>query len=589
MLTLEEYEKLVNFRKKYLKEHLNKLLDNINKSQNTIEAQKKTIFRNAGEMNSLRQEAEYYAQYEKLIEFDREFRNQKEQDEHFKNMVKFVSDEKTRLSLERSYYKKTYSFDVLMGKVNKAVQENTRMSFRQTIGDILKSATHITKKGKEYGQVLYEDSGLFRELKRISKLSVKKAKEELSKLDQDRKNGINKDNLRDYTIKRELLYFYSKEDMDAQNMNEIVKHLGDLRMESYVMLNEIKKQNLLDEFEIIDGINKTILDNKILGDGGAKKVLRRIIEMLFINEHGTLEDVVEYITDSKLARKLSLTDNEINYKVAVAKQNKKLMDRIQNEVLSLYARNKNMPIPTTEKSWTKLFKQWTEDWNTAIAKLSPTNSAGDKMPPHEINMYSLIDVELQRRNPQTAELIKKYYKDDMNTIDELLQNLPEEALTMADLLFETAQDRDRLTPYYVMVFNRDMGEVENYFPRTSYHDEIPDFFNLNLNKDINKVSAIEHRSKDAIPKFANALTKTLNHIKQTEYVINMAPKVKSMTQLFNNTLTRNIIEDKFGKKVMDNLLKHIESLQLKHFREYESEMDDIYTHLLLLPYIFLST
>jgi hypothetical protein len=210
MLTLSEYEKLINFRKKYLKEHLTKLMEDINKSQNIIEAQKKTIFRNAGEMNSLRQEAEYYAQYEKLIQFDREFRNQKEQDDHFKNMIKFVADEKTRLSLERSYYKKTYSFDVLMGRVKKSIQENTRMSFRQTIGDILRSSTHITKKGKEYGQVLYEDSGLFKELKRISKLSVKKAKEELLKLENDRKQEINKDNLMNYTIKRELLYFYRR-------------------------------------------------------------------------------------------------------------------------------------------------------------------------------------------------------------------------------------------------------------------------------------------------------------------------------------------------------------------------------------------
>jgi hypothetical protein len=78
-----------------------------------------------------------------------------------------------------------------------------------------------------------------------------------------------------------------------------------------------------------------------------------------------------------------------------------------------------------------------------------------------------------------------------------------------------------------------MGQVKNYFPRTSFHKEIPDFFNLDINKDINNVSAVEHRDINSIPKFTNALYKTVNYLKQTGFVVNVAPKLKALMQLFN--------------------------------------------------------
>jgi hypothetical protein len=120
-----------------------------------------------------------------------------------------------------------------------------------------------------------------------------------------------------------------------------------------------------------------------------------------------------------------------------------------------------------------------------------------------------------------------------------------------------------------------MGQVENYFPRTSFHDDATDFFNLDLNADMNKISAVEKRTPYPIPKFENAFNKTMNHIKATEYVVYVAPKLKSLMQIFNATQTRELITNKFGDTIYKNLSTHLKSLQLNQLLDYESTMDKI--------------
>jgi hypothetical protein len=681
-LTLEEYDRLVNFQKKYLKEHLNELLANVNKSQDLIKNQQNEIFRKTGALNDLREQLDYYLQYEKLIEFDREFRNQAEQHDYFLANIRYLQDEEARISIERMYYRRDRSFEKIMELVNRGVEEQTRNSFIKSIREILKSSSHITRKGKEYGRVMYEDSGLFDQLKKIARYSMKHAREELKNLEEDRRAGKNLDNERDYTLKRELLYLFGNRNIDVKNMEKIVHDLGQLRRESSERLQEIRRQSLLDQFGKIVEISGAIRENKILGN----RPMKFLAENFFVNQLGNLEDLLSYVTNERIARELSPTENEMAYRVSTDRRlgdlltkmknilaigdedanrsqreaaEKGLEERrtkreeltrelkdLKNDILDSGYRLKDLEStaeglseelresrenPRTSPSKLRELKKkardsrrermefkkqleakgrrlgelrsaikkledrnretWIEDgrrtldnkieeWLKPLATLTPENNDGQKLQSYEIDTFGLMDIYLQLKNPQTAKVIGYRYANDMARINELLDSMTEEQLKIADLLAETVQDRDRLNPYYVLVFDRDMGNVENYFPRTSYSHDMPDFFNLNVNKDLSKVSAVEHRSLNSVPKFGNALAKTANHLRQTEFVIHMAPKLKALNQLLTNSSTRNSIEKRFGQKTYKNLLAHLESLQMNQFSRYSTTLEDLQVHML---------
>jgi hypothetical protein len=86
--------------------------------------------------------------------------------------------------------------------------------------------------------------------------------------------------------------------------------------------------------------------------------------------------------------------------------------------------------------------------------------------------------DLLSKNKQTRKLLENYYGSYIKKLDEMVLNSPDEFKKVENILFESVQDRNELNPYFVIEFNRDMGEVENYFDRRSFHEDDLSLFDM---------------------------------------------------------------------------------------------------------------
>lgn len=124
--------------------------------------------------------------------------------------------------------------------------------------------------------------------------------------------------------------------------------------------------------------------------------------------------------------------------------------------------------------------------------------------PYSIDTWGLMYYYLQSKNKETAALINRYYGEkQVEALNELLQQQTKDFYAMADTIYKSVQDRDELNVYYVLEFNKDIVQIENYFPRVSFHQDETNIFDmLTLNNNRNnqlKISAVESRGKDTIP------------------------------------------------------------------------------------------
>jgi hypothetical protein len=173
----------------------------------------------------------------------------------------------------------------------------------------------------------------------------------------------------------------------------------------------------------------------------------------------------------------------------------------------------------------------------------------------KLNGWSIMLYDLWSRNTQTKILMDRYYIKDIAKIKSLALNQSPIAKDFANILFANVQDREELNPYFVMVYGQDMGLQENYFPRKSFHEEVNNIFSLEMTSEERKktISAIEQRSLNAIPDLtANPFSLAFHHIQQTEYVKNIAPKLKNTLQIFSGR-TKETMDELFGKEMYKGL------------------------------------
>lgn len=161
--------------------------------------------------------------------------------------------------------------------------------------------------------------------------------------------------------------------------------------------------------------------------------------------------------------------------------------------------------------------------------------------PYEIDKWGLMYYYLQSKNKQTNKLINDYYgKKQVETLNKLLKKQNETFFEIADILFKSVQDWDELNVYYVLEFNNDMGQVDNYFPRVSFHTEESNIFDmLTANNYINnrdkKITAIESRGQFSIPNLNNnPLLLAIRHIQQTEFTKTTAVELNKNFQAYYN-------------------------------------------------------
>ena len=286
-LTMEEYNKIVNFRKVYLKEQIGLLEKELNQQEQTIDNLNKDLnYKNENisklteQIQEQSKELEDYKTLEEMLGIDFETVAEVEK------ALGDIKDSKLREKVLRYATGKTpngnnRSKEYILNKLKEYQDKQIKKDYQTMIDDILAKTVHISKrKGKEYGQVVYEDSGFFKELKSINKLSKRKAEEQLLKLNSERAEGINTEPQSHFDLKKQLLFFKSQDNIKYEFMNEILTNLGNFAKESEMMQNEIRLENFNDILdnrkEVIQAINESTMQNGITNLLSYKRYLKDV-------------------------------------------------------------------------------------------------------------------------------------------------------------------------------------------------------------------------------------------------------------------------------------------------------------------------
>ncbi len=207
----------------------------------------------------------------------------------------------------------------------------------------------------------------------------------------------------------------------------------------------------------------------------------------------------------------------------------------------------------------------------------------DKIQKMDINGWSVILASLWMKNKKTNLNMMRYFKEDYKKLKGAVDLMTEEQEKVAKLLFDSVQDREQLNPYYIAIFNKNMGQVENYFPRVSIHDINNDIFKLDMTSDDREqvMSSVQHRSDFSIPKLdVNPLLLALKHIQQTEWVINIAGKLDTTTKTFKSNEFKRDVEDRFGEGFYRALMHHLDSFNFTTKKGYVSAYSDLWNKVL---------
>ncbi len=654
-MTYEEYDNIVNFRKKYMRKGINELIEALKEQQKDLE---KALSEKQQQMDMR------FAMAKTIDDYRQQIKNNEE------TLIKAgINDINTLVEIKNSmgilqdsnYRKKINdlinngrSVDFIKKKIREYYLKDTKKAYQSMIDNILLNTTHISKRtGKEYGEVLYEDSSFFSDLKRINKLNKKKATEELIKLTEAKEangdNKVNTDTQSHYELKKQLLYFRSTDTIEPAAMEKILSSLGNYAKQSRLKLEEIKTQNFYNLLKERHNIKNIIANTKIGNNNLERLTIGNLSSHL-----GNLPTVLSYMGGKALREKYDFQRHERNLKLGIDKKNNKLLNAIEKIIIK------------SKKNPTDIF----QEWNKPIMKLevikpdnngnnnsnyvkvelpkritmesltlelirlleskeennaNNSNNSNNKkitadieflnnlknypkhstytlseyyynrlkeiientnyknkdvlrklstqpyspIPAYDINTWNLMYFNLLSRNKQTDELLKKYYGNYYETLKNLIDRQSKEFFEIENSLYETVQDRNELNPYYVIEFNRDMGLIENYFPRVSFHEDEINLFDLLSSKDKRekKINAIEHRSANAIPDLSkNPLLLTLRHITQTEYVKHIAVPLKNMMKLFDSQEIKNAIVANRGNDIYNALQDHMNMLKMVYGR-----------------------
>ena len=651
-LTLDEYENIVNFRKRYLKRKIDEMenemivQNNKNKElENQINEREKDRKRQQELIDKYKAQLEDYEKLEAIAGTDIKTLGEVEQS------MGFIRDLTLRNKILK-YSGTNRNPEYVKKKIQEYKQKEVKKDYQLMIDNVLKGTTSISKRtGKEYGNVIYEDSGLFKELKRIVKLSKKKAEREYIELEN---NEESKKYPKQHELKKELLYFRMEDNIDTKLMNEILTNLGNYARESEKELERMKEINLYNIRQERARAEELIANSKV-GTGIWD------VGQVITTHLGNYENVLEYLGGEELRKKYTLLNEEMAYTQGVKKKQDKMFKAISEvydgnkkkalkqfddwskelitlhiskpdqqqiptgstlelkedfESLRLKIRRELETLPNTESmidildnmSPSRYRLGNKKNYNYKISNGEASNlqaiiqylgqqdineniedinknivSFGEKeyapLKDYKIDTWGLMYYDLLKRNKETKKDLEKYYSGDIETLENLLKQQPKEFFEVEQILFDSVQDWEELNPYYVAEFNRDLGRVDNYFDRRSFHEEDISIFDMLTTTDKEKtITAVQSRTKNAIPNLDyNPLFLALRHQVQTEYVKNIAPKLKNIIQIFSEENIRDLITQTKNQDTERALRLMLDNFKNNYINE--SDLEKIVGHL----------
>jgi len=192
----------------------------------------------------------------------------------------------------------------------------------------------------------------------------------------------------------------------------------------------------------------------------------------------------------------------------------------------------------------------------------------------DISTMELIDMYNSVKN----ELLNERYDNEFGAdqVNSLLANMTVEETNFADMLMDTVQEyKDVLNDRTIEITGRDMGSVDNYWMATSKTK--PDFYD-DIKMQGETVGATKNRVMNAkvVPVPTNAWIKSLKHITEAEHVNHLSRSYENLKRTFSDENVKYQIVEKFGQKVYDSMMNHIEYISLNKTIQQTDAIANVY-------------
>lgn len=444
--------------------------------------------------------------------------------------------------------KKTNSEETYEKAINE-VQRRAAGYYEQEQKKLL--ATQIKKEIKKSKPVRvteqrydYETNKLFQTLREYNKFTQDKASEEL-------KNYLDAelDNV-DLIKVRFLNYKANGMSSSTQLMEQVLddilqaKRLGTMLKDQADMEAAINKEQL--KQEVISALEKSTAD---------EDKLRTRFTNIYRRGFANLYSFINSISSRKLAERFEMETVLNSADVAYYKHT----DNLTKKVMGIFG----------VKSRGDLLNKFAD-----LGEVVDIIYAKDKKR-YKISKLEIIDMYNAIKNEKTRENYLAAYGEEQ--VMRFVNMLTKQERLFADLLME---DINSLYPetnkIYIEAYGMDLKKVENYWPASSDHiketDLLGDFY-----RQQETPSFYKERVKTRVtPLPKNAWEKYLKHVNQSIYMVKVARKYKELSDTFKSSRVRNLIENKYGKGVYNDLMDQIKSISLNAKSESLNYVESVF-------------
>ena len=379
----------------------------------------------------------------------------------------------------------------------------------------------------------YETVKELKELKGISTLTKEEARSSMLSMPTENLTNFEKMKLRMLSIKGN----------GAKSSTELYRSvLDDLRTLKSVGLEAKSEQDFLrvvEERVAIDEAAQSI--SRIKAD---KKDLRTRFTKAYLRGIGNIGSILNAIGGQEFATKYDPQLAELAMETATFFKGKELISK-SLEILEF-------------KNKKELGNQFI-DWAGEEYKITDIDNVVKEITKHDImHMY------LGLKNPKTKEMF--YYAYGKDQIETLISNLSQKEMGFADNLQEVVQSYyPVINKFFIEQHGRDLGVVENYFPRKTEYEKYDDTFRVQSNLP----SAVKERIKTtkAFPETESPWLLTIKHIEEAEHISHLSNKYLELSKLFKDRKIKNLIKEKWGQDLYEEIIGHVDNLALNQHIE----------------------
>lgn len=352
----------------------------------------------------------------------------------------------------------------------------------------------------------------------------------------------------------------------ADEINTLIDEGKTKAGERHQQRMEQKAQNVAEAIESIQGdkpLSETALNQPLRK--GAKGAVRQVAATLF-HTWDAWAGKMNILSQHDPKRKLAEAADTFKAKMAEKKAIRQTVDEVLMPALqkAMGVKNKNQVLKKIQRM------SQTHNMGTVV-KAGEHVAANGKVEDLQLSRAEALDLWMKFQDPTLKESLKADYtfEEDVSgpaksTEQVLNEYLSEEDKAVGEVLLQFYRDYyNKVNQFFREKAGTDLPFNENYSPlaRINFESDAQNTLleETRLRFGLMPAAAISRVDNTHRIQPDNAFSVVQRHILHWEHAIAWDPTITKLNDMFHNPQVKNLIENKYGKNVMQSVHKHLEN------------------------------